>query len=80
MFHVKAFFREIMTYFTSWEEFAKAAEMLYVNDPVKVSLAFGDTVAYELELELRNSLTNKTKIERSLISSYTVHSLLEPRL
>jgi len=26
-----------MTYFTSWEDFAKAAEMLYVNDPMKVS-------------------------------------------
>jgi len=26
-----------MTYFTSWEDFAKAAEVLYVNDPMKVS-------------------------------------------
>ena len=26
----------IMTYFTSWEDFAKAAEILYVNDPMKV--------------------------------------------
>jgi len=25
-----------MTYFTSWEDFAKAAEMLYINDPMKV--------------------------------------------
>jgi len=26
-----------MTFLTSWEEFAKAAERLYVNDPMKVS-------------------------------------------
>lgn len=28
-----------MTYLTSWEEFAKAAERLYLNDPQKVTLA-----------------------------------------
>jgi len=28
-----------MTYFTTWEDFAKAAEMLYVNDPMKVLYA-----------------------------------------
>ena len=27
-----------MTYITSWEEFAKAAERLYLQDPSKVSL------------------------------------------
>jgi len=32
----KTFLRCIMTYFTSWEDFAKAAEMLYINDPMKV--------------------------------------------
>lgn len=26
-----------MTYLTSWEEFAKAAERLYLNDPQKVT-------------------------------------------
>ena len=28
-----------MTYITSWEEFAKAAERLYLQDPSKVSLS-----------------------------------------
>jgi len=26
-----------MTYYTSWEEFVKDAESLYLNDPMKVS-------------------------------------------
>ena len=34
--YVGTFLCGIMTYFTSWEDFAKAAEMLYVNDPMKV--------------------------------------------
>ena len=34
---VRTFLCKIMTYFTTWEDFAKAAEMLYVNDPMKVS-------------------------------------------
>jgi hypothetical protein len=27
-----------MTYFTTWEEFAKAAERLYMTDPIRVRL------------------------------------------
>jgi len=34
--YAQTFLSIIMTYFTSWEDFAKAAEMLYVNDPMKV--------------------------------------------
>ena len=29
-----------MTYITSWEEFSKAAERLYLNDPMKVSFIY----------------------------------------
>ena len=28
-----------MTYITSWEEFARAAEKLYLSDPMKVSIS-----------------------------------------
>ena len=33
---IETFLCDTMTYFTTWEDFAKAAEMLYVNDPMKV--------------------------------------------
>jgi len=39
-----------MTYFTTWEEFTKAAERLYTADPMKVAAQF---VLYAASILLR---------------------------
>ena len=37
---------ETMTYFTTWEEFAKAAERLYMNDPLRVRAIWTQLIPY----------------------------------
>ena len=53
-----------MTFITSWEEFSKAAERLYLNDPMKVRNTVDKTL---------DSLCELKKEEEFLLSFYLTH-------
>ena len=42
-----------MTFITSWEEFSKAAERLYLNDPMKVRNTVDKTLDSLCELKIK---------------------------
>ena len=46
-----------MTFITSWDEFSKAAERLYLNDPMKVRNTVDKTLDSLCELKKRRGIS-----------------------